>query len=168
MVICCVLSYSCLFLWLDHLMVCACLPTIKMSLCLTQSRMMLKLSGRFLMKGVLLFSLSFSIEIIYYCLEKRELQELPNFMTSWKVSGLRRVMHIVKVWLLFEACGIFLVSNRNHQAWNVWCLCLMISKDLITSRTSITQTSLNGISEHMWSVTFVKSGKFSLQYVCLY
>lgn len=100
--------------------------------------------------------LSFSIEIIYYCLEKRELQELPNFMTSWKVSGLRRVMHIVKVWLLFEACGIFLVSNRNHQAWNVWCLCLMISKDLITSRTSITQTSLNGISEHMWSVTFVK------------
>ena len=59
-------------------------------------------------------------------------------MTSWKVSGLRRVMHIVKVWLLFEACGIFLVSNRNHQAWNVWCLCLMISKDLITSRTSIT------------------------------
>lgn len=112
--------------------------------------------------------LSFSIEIIYYCLEKRELQELPNFMTSWKVSGLRRVMHIVKVWLLFEACGIFLVSNRNHQAWNVWCLCLMISKDLITSRTSITQTSLNGISEHMWSVTFVKSGKFSLQYVCLY
>lgn len=138
MVICCVLSYSCLFLWLDHLMVCACLPTIKMSLCLTQSQMMLKLSGRFLMKGVLLFSLSFSIEIIYYCLEKRELQELPNFMTSWKVSGLRRVMHIVKVWLLFEACGIFLVSNRNHQAWNVWCLCLMISKDLITSRTSIT------------------------------
>lgn len=168
MVICCVLSYSCLFLWLDHLMVCACLPTIKMSLCLTQSRMMLKLSGRFLMKGVLLFSFIFFYWNNILFTWKRELQELPNFMTSWKVSGLRRVMHIVKVWLLFEACGIFLVSNRNHQAWNVWCLCLMISKDLITSRTSITQTSLNGISEHMWSVTFVKSGKFSLQYVCLY
>ena len=138
MVICCVLSYSCLFLWLDHLMVCACLPTIKMSLCLTQSRMMLKLSGRFLMKGVLLFSFIFFYWNNILFTWKRELQELPNFMTSWKVSGLRRVMHIVKVWLLFEACGIFLVSNRNHQAWNVWCLCLMISKDLITSRTSIT------------------------------
>lgn len=132
------LSYSCLFLWLDHLMVCACLPTIKMSLCLTQSRMMLKLSGRFLMKGVLLFSFIFFYWNNILFTWKRELQELPNFMTSWKVSGLRRVMHIVKVWLLFEACGIFLVSNRNHQAWNVWCLCLMISKDLITSRTSIT------------------------------